>query len=111
MGSLILHRNSIYNIVYPLTSMGLPSAFKMYDPGSVRLYSILDSLSVLTLAISIYSKLCLLEIFARTSYQIAWLMMLTHKYEAIKCETSRKPSIRENPTEFLSLNPQRWVRT
>jgi hypothetical protein len=43
----------------------------------------------------------LLAIIAKISYQIAWPMTLPPMYEAIKCETSGKPLIREKPAEFL----------
>ncbi len=33
-------------------------------------------------------------------------MTLAPMYEAIKCETSRKPSIREKPAEFLGTGHQ-----
>jgi hypothetical protein len=40
-------------------------------------------------------------IIAKISYQIAWLMKLAPTYEAIKCETSGKPLMREKPAAFL----------
>jgi hypothetical protein len=43
---------------------------------------------------------------AKISYQIAWPMTLAPKYEAIKLETSRKPSIREKPAELLGTGHQ-----
>jgi hypothetical protein len=43
---------------------------------------------------------------AKISYQIAWPMTLAPTYEAIKHKTSRKPSIREKPAEFLGTGHQ-----
>jgi hypothetical protein len=40
------------------------------------------------------------------SYQIAWPMKLTPMYEAIKRETSGKPSIRGKPAELLGTGHQ-----
>jgi hypothetical protein len=40
------------------------------------------------------------------SYQIVWPMTLAPTYEAIKHETSRKPSIREKPAELLGTGHQ-----
>jgi hypothetical protein len=48
----------------------------------------------------------LFAIIAKISYQIAWPMTLALMYEAIKRETSRKPSIREKPAEFLGTGHQ-----
>jgi hypothetical protein len=42
----------------------------------------------------------------KISYQIAWPMTLAPTYEAIKCETSIKPSIREEPAELLGTEHQ-----
>jgi hypothetical protein len=39
-------------------------------------------------------------------YQIAWPMTLAPTYEAIKCETSGKPSIRKKPAELLGTGHQ-----
>jgi hypothetical protein len=50
--------------------------------------------------------LCLLAIIAKISYQIAWPMTLALTYEAINCETSKKPSIREKPAELLGTGHQ-----
>jgi hypothetical protein len=45
--------------------------------------------------------------FAKISYQISLPMTLAPMYEAIKYETSRKPSIkREIPAEFLGTGHQ-----
>ncbi len=45
-------------------------------------------------------------IIAKISYQIAWPMTLAPKYEAIKHETSGKPSIREKSAEFMGTGHQ-----
>jgi hypothetical protein len=45
-------------------------------------------------------------IIAKISYQIAWPMTLAPTYEAIKCETSGKSSIREKPAELLGTGHQ-----
>jgi hypothetical protein len=50
--------------------------------------------------------MCLLAIIAKISYQIVWPMTLTPTYEAIKRETSGKPSIREKPAELLGTGHQ-----
>jgi hypothetical protein len=45
-------------------------------------------------------------IIAKISYQIAWPMTLAPMHEAIKRETSRKPSIREKPAKLLGTGHQ-----
>ncbi len=54
VGSLVQHRNPIYNVAYLLTSLNLIESYLMgkIQDQSVRTY-VLDSLSVLTLATSI----------------------------------------------------------
>jgi hypothetical protein len=46
-----------------------------------------------------FSKLRLLAIIAKISYQISWPMSLAPTYEAIRRETSGKPLMREKPAE------------
>ncbi len=54
----------------------------------------------------VFSELHLLGMVAKISYQIAWPMTLSPMYEAIKRETSGKPSIREKPAEFVGTGHQ-----
>jgi hypothetical protein len=76
VGSLVQHRNPIYDTAYPLMSLNcIESALmgKIQDQ-SVSTY-VLDSLSALTLATSIqrvtpYSNDC------KLSYQISWPMLV-----------------------------------
>ncbi len=103
---LILHRNSIYNEAYLPMSMDLPSVFKIHKIQE-------QSVSTMHLAVCQYShqqlafsKSCHLAIIAKIFYQIARHTTLTPTYNAIKRETSRKPSIREKPTEFLGSGHQ-----
>jgi hypothetical protein len=89
-----MHRYSVYKIAYLPTSMDLPTLFKL---DKIQDQSV--STTYLTVCLFLhsqlaFSKLRFLAILAKISYQIAWHMTPAPMYEAIKRETSGKPSIR-----------------
>ncbi len=103
---LILRRNFVYHMAYLPTSMDLPCVFKIHKIQD-------QSVSTTYLPVCLYShqqlafsELCLLAMIAKISCQITWPMTLAPTYEAIKSETSRKPSIRGKPAEFFGTRHQ-----